>query len=159
MFAVPFEEIATIVHRAPAATRQLASRARRRVRAATVPEPDLARQRQVVDAFVAAAREGDFEALLAVLDPRVLLRADSGPERVGASRVVSGAAPVARQALAFAGRREHRPVLVNGTAGVLVGAHGRPLAVLGFTITGGKIVEIDILADTARLRSLDLPMS
>jgi RNA polymerase sigma-70 factor (ECF subfamily) len=126
------------------------------VRAATVPEPDLARQRQVVDAFVAAAREGDFEALLAVLDPQVLLRADSG---VGASRVVSGAASVARQALAFAGRREHRPVLVNGTAGVLVGAHGRPLAVLGFTITGGKIVEIDILADTARLRGLDLPMS
>jgi RNA polymerase sigma factor (sigma-70 family) len=160
-FAVPFEEIAPIVGRSPAATRQLASRARRRVQgAAPAPDADLARQREVVDAFFAAAREGDFAALLAVLDPDVVVRADGGAVAVGASRVVRGAAAVAKQTLTAGGfarlARLARPALVNGAAGVVMAAGGRVIAVVGFTITGGKIVEIDILADPARLRRLDL---
>jgi RNA polymerase sigma factor (sigma-70 family) len=158
MFALPFEEIATIVGRSPTAARQLASRARRRVRGATVPDPDIGRQREVVDAFLAASRAGHFDALLAVLAPDVTLRADVGAEAGGASRVVSGARAVAEQAFAFAWRAElARPALVNGAAGVLVADRDRPLAVLGFTVAQGRIVEIDILADPARLRRLDLP--
>jgi RNA polymerase sigma factor (sigma-70 family) len=158
MFAVPFDEIAPVVGRSSTAARQLASRARRRVRAATVPDPDITRQRKVVDAFLAASHDSDFNALLAVLDPHVTLRADVGAVPAGASRVVSGAAAVARQALAFAWRaRFARPALVNGTAGLLVSDQGRPLAVMGFSIAREKIVEIDILADPARLRRLDLP--
>jgi RNA polymerase sigma factor (sigma-70 family) len=157
MFALPFVEIATIVGRSPSAARQLASRARRRVRAATVPDPDIGRQRQLVDAFLAASRGGDFEALLAVLDPRVTLRADVGPEPPGASKVISGAAAVAEQALAFAWRAQFaRPALVNGAAGVLVVDRHHRLAVIGFTVANGKIAEIDILADPARLRDLDV---
>jgi RNA polymerase sigma factor (sigma-70 family) len=160
-FAVPFEEIAPIVGRSPAATRQLASRARRRVQgAAPAPDADLARQREVVDAFFAAAREGDFAALLAVLDPDVVVRADGGAVAVGASRVVRGAAAVAKETLTTGGfarlARLARPALVNGAAGVVMAAGGRVVAVVGFTITDGKIVEIDILADPARLRRLDL---
>jgi RNA polymerase sigma factor (sigma-70 family) len=160
-FAVPFEEIAPIVGRSPAATRQLASRARRRVQgAAPVPDADLSRQREVVDAFFAAARDGDFAALLAVLDPDVVVRADAGAARVGAWSLVRGAAAVAEQVRTAGGftrlARFTRPALVNGAAGVVVAPAGRPVAVMAFTITGGKIVEINVLADPARLRRLDL---
>jgi RNA polymerase sigma factor (sigma-70 family) len=163
MFAVPFEEIAPIVGRSPTATRQLASRARRRVqRAAPVPDTDLARQREVVDAFLAASRAGDFDALLAVLDPDVVRRADIGAVRVGLSREVRGAQAVAEQALTFstfAPSARARPALVNGAAGVVSwSADGRPLSVMGFTVRHGKIVEIDILADPARLSQLDLAL-
>jgi RNA polymerase sigma-70 factor (ECF subfamily) len=156
MFAVPFDEIAPIVGRSPTAARQLASRARRRVQgAATSPGADLTRQREVVDAFLAAARGGDFDALLAVLDPDVVLRADSGAVPAGASRKVRGAAAVAKRA-AKGRARAARPALVNGAVGVVVAPRGRLLMVLGFTISGGKIVEIDAIADPERLRQLDL---
>jgi len=156
MFAVPFDEIATIVDRSPAASRQLASRARRRVRGAvTSPDADLARQREVVDAFLAAARGGDFDALVAVLDPDVVLRADREAVPAGASREVRGAPAVARRA-AKGRARAARPALVNGAVGVVVAPRGRLLMVLGFTIRGGEIVEIDAIADSARLRKLDL---
>jgi RNA polymerase sigma factor (sigma-70 family) len=158
MFAVPFDEIAPIVGRSPAAARQLASRGRRRVQGqAPVPDPDVTRQREVVNAFIAAAREGDFEALLAVLDPDVVLRADRGAVPAGASTVVRGARAVAENATSFASLAPFgRPALVNGGAGMVVAPHGRPYAVLGFTVRGGRIVEIDVLADPARLRGLDL---
>ena len=158
MFAVPFAEIAPMVERSLAATRQLASRARRRVQgAANVPDTDLARQREAVDAFLAASREGDFEALVAVLDPDVVLRADVGGVPAGASRELHGAQAVAEQALTFSQFAPFaRPALVNGAAGVVVAPRGRPFSVMGFTVSGGKIVEIDILADPARLRQLDL---
>jgi RNA polymerase sigma factor (sigma-70 family) len=156
MFAVPFDEIAPIVGRSPSAARQLASRARRRVQGATnVPDADLTRQREVVDAFLAAARNGNFDALVAVLDPDVALRADSGAVPAGASREVRGAAAVAKRA-AKGRARAARPALVNGEVGVVVAPRGRLLMVLGFTISGGKIVEIDAIADPARLRQLDL---
>ncbi|HEX2036330.1 MAG TPA: sigma factor-like helix-turn-helix DNA-binding protein, partial [Chloroflexota bacterium] len=158
LFAVPFEEIAPIVGRSPAAARQLASRARRRVRgAAAAPDADLARQRAVVDAFFAAARDGDFEALLAVLDPDVVLRSDGGP-RPGSSVVVRGAAAVAARALTFARLWPYvRPALVNGAAGVVVAPGGRPYSIMAFTIRGGRIVAIDSLHDPQRLRRLNLP--
>jgi hypothetical protein len=158
MFAVPFDEIAPIVGRSPTAARQLASRARRRVQgSAPEPDVDLARQREVVDAFLAAARGGDFDALLAVLDPDVVLRADRGALRPGESREVRGARAVAEQAFGFARlARFAQPALVNGAAGVVVAPQGRPFAVIGFTVAHEKIVEIDILADPARLRQLDL---
>jgi RNA polymerase sigma factor (sigma-70 family) len=158
MFAVPFDEIATIVGRSPAAARQLASRARRRVRGSTpVPDVDVGRQRQVVDAFLAAAREGDFDALVAVLDPDVVLRVDSGAVRPGAAREVRGASAVAEQVRTFASlARFARPALVNGAAGFVVARGGRPLTVAGFTVAGGKIAEIDLLADPVRLRAIDL---
>ncbi|HEV2918108.1 MAG TPA: RNA polymerase sigma factor SigJ [Actinomycetota bacterium] len=153
LFAVPFDEVAALLDRSPAAARQLASRARRRVRgAAPAPDPDLAHQRAVVDAFFAAARDGDFEALVAVLDPEVVLRADFGARRPAAPRVVQGAEAVARQAqLATLPGAELHPVLVNGAAGVVVAVHGRPFAVMGFTVAGGRIVEIDALADPDRV--------
>ncbi len=158
MFDVPFDEIAPIVGRSAPATRQLASRARRRIKgAAPVPDPDLVRQREVVGAFLAAARDGDFDALVAVLDPDVVLRADAGPVPPGGSRVVRGAAAVAELALAFAQLgRFARPALVNGAAGIVAAPGGRLASVLAFTVTGGKIVEIDILADPERLSQLDL---
>jgi RNA polymerase sigma factor (sigma-70 family) len=156
MFAVPFDEIAPIVDRSPAAARQLASRARRRVRgAAPDQDVDLARQREIIDAFVAAAREGDFDALLEVLDPDVVLRVDQGALRPG--REVVGAKAVAEQALSFrAVAPSARPVLVNGVPGFVAVPRGRPIAVAGFTVAGDRIVEMDILADPARLRELDL---
>jgi RNA polymerase sigma-70 factor (ECF subfamily) len=158
MFAMPFEEIAPIVGRSEVAARQLASRARRRVQGAPPsPDADLTRQREVVDAFLAAARDGDFEALLAVLDPDVVLRADGGLVRPGLSREVRGARAVAEGALAFSRLIPFaRPALVNGAAGVVTFRRGQPFSVMGFTIRGGKIVEIDILADPARLGQLDL---
>src|SRR5438093_6787627 len=146
MFAVPFEEIAPIVGRSPAAARQLASRARRRLQgAAAVPDADLTRQRAVVDAFLAAARGGDFEALLAVLDPDVVLRTDRGAVPAGAWREVRGARAVAGQALIGAQRAGFaRPALVNGAAGIVAfDPRGRPWSVMAFTVRRGKIVAID----------------
>ncbi len=158
MFAVPFDEIAPIVDRTPATARQLASRARRRVQgAAPVPEPDLSRQREVVDAFLAASRGGDFEALVAVLDPDVVLRADYGSLRTGASKLLRGARVVASQAVTFSKFAPlAQPVLVNGQAGLLTAPNGRPFSLMAFTVSGGKIVEIDILADPERLGRLGL---
>ncbi|HEX6710008.1 MAG TPA: sigma-70 family RNA polymerase sigma factor [Rubrobacter sp.] len=157
-FGMPFEEIAPIVGRSPSAARKLASRARRRLQGAyTSPDADLTRQREVVDAFFAAARVGDFDSLLAVLDPDILLRADTGGVPPGAPREVRGATAVAEQALTFSRRAPFaKPALVNGAAGVVVISRGRPIAVMGFTIMRGKIVEIDVLANPARLRQLDL---
>jgi len=163
VFAVPFDEIATIVGRTPTAARQLASRARRRVQGATpVPDADLTRQREVVDTFLAAARDGDFDALVAVLDPDVVLRLDGGVVRAGLSMEVRGAAAVAEQALTFsrfARSARTRPALVNGVAGfVSWSPDGQPFAVMGCTVRHGKIVEIDILADPERLPHLDLAL-
>jgi RNA polymerase sigma factor (sigma-70 family) len=160
MFELPFEEIAPMVGRTPAAARQLASRARRRVKGAEVPapDPDLPRQREVVDAFFSAARGGDFDALVAVLDPDVVLRLDTGARRPAASMMIRGAAAVARQAqsgLASALRAAHvRPALVNGAAGVVVTVRGRPITVMGFTVADGKIAEIDAIADPERVRRI-----
>jgi hypothetical protein len=159
LFAVPFDEIAPIVGRSPTAARQLASRARRRVQgheqgAPTPPNADLSRQREVVDAFLAASRGGDFEALLALLDPDVVVRADGAAVQTGAPKEVRGAPAVAGT---FLGRaRFAQPALVNGAAGAVWAPGGRPRVVFGFTITHGKIVAIDMIADPARLRHLDL---
>ena len=158
MFGMPFEEVAPIVERSPAATRQLASRARRRVRGATpVPDPDRTRQREVVDAFLAAARNGDFDALLAVLDPDVVFRADRGRSAVsGAPSTVTGAVAVAEQVLARAPRFAGfaRPAVVNGSAGLIVVPRDRPIAVIGFTVARGRIAEIDLVADPDKLTAL-----
>jgi RNA polymerase sigma-70 factor, ECF subfamily len=157
-FALPFDQIAAIVECSPTAARQLASRARRRVKgAATVPDADLSRQQAAVSAFLAAARDGDLDALVAVLDPDVVLRADRGAQPLGTSRMVRGARAVAEGALTFARLgRYARLALVNGAAGVVARTpDGRLLAVMGFTVSRGKIVEIDILADPERLRRLD----
>jgi RNA polymerase sigma-70 factor, ECF subfamily len=155
IFALPFEEIAPIVDRTPDAARQLASRARRRVRAErTVPDADLATQREVVDAFVAAAREGNFDRLVTVLDPDVVLRADSGPSR--GAREVRGAAAVARQALSFAQiGLDIRPALINGVAGAVTFLDGKPFSIAAATVLNGKIVELDFLADRERLSQMD----
>jgi len=156
MFAVPFEEIAPIVERSPGATRQLASRARRRVRgAAPVPDADLTAQWEVVEAFLAAARDGDFDALVAVLDPDVLLRADGGPTSL--SRHVQGAESVASQALLWSRvDLTMRRALINGAAGIVTFLHGQPFSIAAVTIKNGKIVEIDFLADPERIARLDL---
>ena len=159
MFAVPFDQIAPIVDRSPEAARQLASRARRRVRgSAPVGDADLDQQRTVVEAFLAAAREGDFDALLAVLDPDVVLRADSGPGLPGATVEVRGAVEVASRAQSYA-RLDlvNRAVLINGAYGMVAYRNGEPFSVGGVTVRGGRIVEMDILADPERLRQLDLP--
>ena len=159
MFAMPFEEIAPIVERSPTAARQLASRARRRVQGAAVPDVDLDRQREVVDAFFAASRAGDFGALVAVLDPDVVLRFDRGGGKRGEVR---GAEKVAKQSLTFRraadARFVERRATVNGAPGVVLFVDGQPFSVLGFTVAGGKIVELDILADPARLARLDLTL-
>jgi RNA polymerase sigma factor (sigma-70 family) len=154
MFAVPFEEIAEVVGRTPAAARQLASRARRRVRgAAPAVDADLAEQRKIVDAFLAASRAGDFEALIAVLDPDVVFRAETA---AGDRMPVEGAEAVARQVLArgrpFAPLA--RPAIVNGAAGAVVGPAGKPFAVVGFTVARGRIVAIDLVANPDKLRGL-----
>jgi RNA polymerase sigma-70 factor (ECF subfamily) len=157
MFELPFEEIALMVDRTPTATRQLASRARRRVKGADMPMPDpnLGRQRAVVDAFFLAAREGDFDALVTLLDPNVVLRSDFGSQRPAASMTVEGAEAVAGQALLFARpAAQLRPALVNGAAGALVTVGGRPIAVMGFVVSGGKIVEINAIADPERVRRI-----
>ena len=156
IFAVPFDEIAPIVDRSPEAARQLASRARRRVQGErTVPDVDLETQREVVDAFLAAARDGDFDRLVAVLDPDVVVRADLGAE--GGSREVRGARAVAGQALFYSRLGlEMKPALVNGVAGAVAILDGEPYSVAAVTVRGGKIVEMDFLADPERLRGLDL---
>jgi RNA polymerase sigma factor (sigma-70 family) len=158
MFAVPFDEIAPIVDRSPDAARQLASRARRRVQGeAAIPDADVNTQREVLDAFLAAAREGDFEGLLKVLDPDVVLRADRGAASIGGSRVVRGAANVARQAQAFSRLDiDVRPALVNGAVGTVTLRDGQPFAIAGFTIRNRRIVEMDVFADPERLSQLDL---
>jgi RNA polymerase sigma factor (sigma-70 family) len=155
IFAVPFDEIAPIVDRSPEAARQLASRARRRVRAEkTVPDADVDAQREVVDAFLAAARDGDFDRLVAVLDPDVVLRADLGE---GRSREVRGIDAVIGQAMTYSQLGlVMKPALVNGAAGLVTTRDGRPFSVGAFTVRQGRIVEMDWLADGARLRELDL---
>jgi RNA polymerase sigma-70 factor (ECF subfamily) len=155
IFGMPFEEIAPIVERSETATRQLASRARRRVQGAgQIQDADLSYQREVVDAFLAASRAGNFDALLAVLDPDVVFRHDRTSVPEGASREVRGAEAVARQ---FSGRAQGaRPALVNGSVGIVVARHGRLFLVLNVTITGGKIAEINVVADPERLQQLDL---
>jgi RNA polymerase sigma-70 factor, ECF subfamily len=155
MFGVAFDEIAAILDRSEAATRQLASRARRRVRGATPrTDPDLREQRRVVDAFLAAARAGDFEGLIQVLDPDVVFRADRGPR--GARMPITGAAEVAETILARGTRfaPHARPAIVNGNAGVIVVPGQKPIAVVSFSVADGRIVEIDLVADPAKLRGL-----
>lgn len=147
-----------MIGRSPAAARQLASRARRRVQgAAPAPDRDLVRQRAVVDAFFAAARDGDFEALVAVLDPDIILRADGGTARARRTVVIHGAREVAAQAATSAQLAPFvRPALINGTAGAVVAAGGRVLSVMGFTVARGRIVAIDVLMDPERLAEIDL---
>ena len=160
IFAVPFERIGPILDRSPAAAKQLASRARRRlseVGSATEAETDPARQREVLGAFLAASRDGDFAGLLAVLDPDVVLRADGGSGPFGPSRLLRGASEVAAQAMSYAPMaRFAQPVLVNGSPGHLIARDGRPLVVIGVTSRNGKITEINILADPDRLSRLGL---
>jgi RNA polymerase sigma-70 factor, ECF subfamily len=159
MFDLPFDDIAPIVGRSSTSARQLASRARRRVRGADVPtpDPDIGRQREVVDAFFAAARRGDFDALVSVLDPDIVERVDAGPARPDITRLVRGASVVAGRAIMFDQPLARlRSVLVNGAAGVVVTVDGEPFAVMAFTVSGGRIVEIDVLADADRLNRLDV---
>ena len=156
MFAVPFDEIGPIVGRSPTAARQLASRARRRVQGARpAGGADLTRQREVVDAFLAASRAGDFDALLALLDPDVVLRADGTAMRSGAPREIRGAVTVAQRAVR-GGARAAQAALVDGTVGVIVAPRGRLLMVLRFTLADGRIVEIEAVGDPDRVRQLDL---
>ncbi|HEY5221571.1 MAG TPA: RNA polymerase sigma factor SigJ [Microbacteriaceae bacterium] len=162
MFELPFDEIAPMVGRTPAAARQLASRARRRVKGADVPAPraDLRRQREIVDAFFAAAREGDFDALVTVLHPDVVLRIDGGSAFPAASMVVRGAAEVATQSnrglKTVLSRADTGilPAVVNGGPGVIVTMAGRPVTVMGFTIADGKVIEIDSISDPARVERI-----
>ncbi|HLM29201.1 MAG TPA: sigma-70 family RNA polymerase sigma factor [Acidimicrobiales bacterium] len=158
MFAVPFDDVATLAGRTPDSVRQLASRARRRVAdSAPIPDKDVARQRDTVDAFFAAARGGDFEALVAVLDPDVVLHADGGRPEVSA--LVRGAATVAKRAIMFrAPAATVVPVLVNGAAGVIVVVDGKPTSLMAFTVRDGRIAQIDSIADPDRLASLGLPL-
>ena len=158
VFAVPFEQIGPVLDRSPAAAKQLASRARRRLRGADAPAAsDLVRQRELAEAFLAAAGGNDFERLLAVLDPDVVLRADAGTGPLGPSKLIRGARQVATEASQFASlARLARLVLVNGTPGYLVARNGQPLAVIGLAVRDGKVSEIDILADPERLSQLDL---
>lgn len=158
VFGVPFEEIGAMVDRSPEAARQLASRARRRVQGASAPDADVKRQREVVNAFLAASRDGDFDALMAVLHPDVVFRLDRGPMAAGVSQVARGATAVGGlRFLFFDPGWSTQPVRVNGAAGLVVRRHGRPLSVMGFTVSDGRIVQIDVLADAARLRQLELP--
>lgn len=161
MFELPFTQIAVMIGRSPAAAKQLASRARHRVKGARIPAaPDLARQREVVDAFFSAARLGDFDALLAVLHPGVLLRIEADAQHPAASKLVRGSSAVAGQAVKgfrqmFGGpAAELHPVLMNGSAGALVTMDGQPFTMMSFTIADGKIAQIDAIADPARVRRL-----
>jgi hypothetical protein len=152
MFAVPFDDIAAVVGRSPAAARQLASRARRRVQGvAPVPGTDLTQQRAIVDAFLTAARNGDFDALLEALDPDVVVRSN------GAGVLMRGAAAAAGRALTGARFAQVTlPALINGAAGVVVAAEGMPISLLAFTITNGKIAEVDVIDDPGRIAEADL---
>jgi RNA polymerase sigma factor (sigma-70 family) len=159
MFDLPFDEIAPIVGRSPAATRQLASRARRRVRGTTPPRADLPRQRRVVDAYLAAARAGDFEALLALLDPDVVLRADADAGRTREPVVLRGARSVAHGAVASAGRaRATEPALLDGRVGLVMASGGRLSVALAFVVAHDRITEIDVIADPDRLGALDVAL-
>jgi RNA polymerase sigma factor (sigma-70 family) len=158
VFAMPFAEVAAILERSEAAAMQLASRARRRVHEAPEPDRDLARQRSVVDAFFAAARDGDFASLVHILDPGVVLRVDGGRLRRADSVVLRGAKAVAPHTATYSKLYPHvLPALVNGSAGAVVAPHGEVYAVMAFTVAGGKIVAIDALLDPERLGRLDLP--
>jgi RNA polymerase sigma factor (sigma-70 family) len=161
MFAVPFDEIADLIDKTPAATRQLASRARRRVRdGAPAPDPDLARQRIAVDAYLAATREGDFQALVSVLDPDVVLRSDGGLTRQRYTVELRGAETVASQAqLAKRLAPFAQPALINGAAGVVTVMNGRIQSVMSFTVIDDKIVAIEVLTDPNRLATLSPPRS
>ena len=157
VFGVPFADIATALDRSEAAAQQLASRARRRVRNSPEPDRDLARQRRVVDAFFAASRDGDFDALLEVLDPSVELRIDGGVLRAEASLVLHGADAVAAHTATYSKLYPFvRPALVNGAAGAVVAPPGRVFSVMAFTVTNGKIAQIDVLLDPERLEQLEL---
>jgi RNA polymerase sigma-70 factor (ECF subfamily) len=157
VFGVPFADIAAALDRSEAAAQQLASRARRRLRSS--PEPDLARRRPVVDAFFAAARDGDFDALLEVLDPDVELRIDGGVLRAAATLVLHGADAVAAHTATYSSVHPFvRPALVNGAAGAAVASRGRLLSVMGFTVSGGRITAIDALVDPERLALLELDL-
>ena len=159
IFAVPFDQVGSILDRSPAAAKQLASRARRRVRGSPTAgnAVDPARQRAVANAFDAASRDGDFEGLLAVLDPDVVLRADTGDGPLGPSRLIRGAAAVAAQAQSYAGMaRFAHPVLVNGAPGYLIAPNRKPFAVITFATRDDKIIEIDVLADPVRLSRMNL---
>lgn len=156
MFAVPFEQIAPMVERTPAAARQLASRARRRVQSSAPPAPDLARQRTAVDAFLAASRDGDFDGLVAALHPDAVLRVDVGQTGIGRSREVRGAEAIAKQSQMFSRLQMARRIArVNGGFGVVNYRDGKPFSVLGFTVAGDRIVALDILADPERLARVD----
>jgi len=158
VFKLPFDEIAPIVDRTPAAARQLASRARRRVKgaSATAPDKDRQRQRQIVDAFFAAARVGDFDGLIALLDPKVVLRADFGKRRAPAPAVTTGPSSVAALALtgALLPNAKLIPVFINGSAGVVITVGGRPFSMMGFIVAGDRIVEIDAIVDSRRIAAL-----
>jgi RNA polymerase sigma factor (sigma-70 family) len=157
VFGVPFADIASALDRSEAAAQQLASRARRHVRGSPEPDPDLARQREVVDAFFAASRDGDFDALVAMLDPDVELRIDGGVLRAEASLILRGAKAVAGHTATYSRLYPFiRPALVNGAAGAVVTPHGHLFSVMAFTVTDGKITQIDALADPDRLAQLDL---
>lgn len=158
LFAVPFDEIAPMIDRSSAAARQLASRARRRVQTqAPVPDPDLARQRDVVSAFFAASRDGDLDALVAVLAPDVVLRSDGGTARPRMTMELHGSGDVSKQAITSSRLSPFvLPALINGAAGVVVAANGRPMFVMAFTVTAGRIAAIEVLADPDRLRHLDI---
>lgn len=159
VFGVPFADIATALDRSEAAAQQLASRARRRVRNSPEPDPDLAQQRRVVDAFFAASRDGDFDALLEVLDPEVELRIDGGMLRADASLVLHGADAVAAHTATYSKLHPFvRPALVNGAAGAVVAPGGRVVSVMAFTVANGTIVQIDALLDPERLGQLDLSL-
>jgi RNA polymerase sigma-70 factor (ECF subfamily) len=159
VFGVPFAEIATVLGRSTPATQQLASRARRRMQNSPEPDRDVARQRRVVDAFFAASRDGDFDALLEVLDPDVALRIDGGVLRADASRVLLGASAVAGHTATYAKLSPFVvPALVNGAAGAVVAPRGRVMSVMSFTVTRGQIVQIDALVDPARLARLGLSL-
>lgn len=158
MFAFPFQEIAAVLGRSPEATRQLASRARRRVRGTDrMVSADLKQQKEVIDAFLAALRAGDFEALVVLLDPNVVVRADAGAAVGGVSQEVRGAEVWARQAIAFSrGARFAQAALVDGSVGVVIAPRGRLFRVLRFTVKNGKILEVEVVGDTDRLRRIDL---
>jgi RNA polymerase sigma-70 factor, ECF subfamily len=159
MFAVPFDEIAAIVGRSPEATRQLASRARRRVQGAH-PEPDveLSEQQRVVDAFFAAARDGDFDALLELLDPAVTLRVDAGPGSPLAREPIVGADAVLAEARQWSALTPFgRPAIVNGAAGAVIGRPGRPFAVVGITVAHGRITALDFVVDPSKLARITIP--
>jgi RNA polymerase sigma factor (sigma-70 family) len=159
LFGLPFADIATALDRSEAAAQQLASRARRRLRNAPEPDRDLARQRPVVDAFFAASRDGDFDALLEILDPDVELRIDGGVLRAEASLVLHGADAVASHAATYSKLYPFvRPALVNGAAGAVVAPRGRLFSVMGFTVSGGRITAIDALVDPERLAQLELDL-